>query len=630
MIGFLNDSAFYLFALFVPMILLYLLKPKPKDLKLPSLMFIREIEQRRRFNSFFRKIVRDPLLILQLLALSVIIIALAGPFYMSKGDAILDREIAIVLDVSASMQAGDRFAQAMGQASSIVSEAGEHSKVSVVLAKNIPAVALRRGGPSEASSVLSGIRVKDTPGNIGGAMLLATDMINESEIERSIYVISDFSGSVGMDPMAAQRISSAEGISVEFIHVGTVEENIGIIAARSGREEGDCFMEVLIRNFGSSERVVEIGLLLGNQGADAIARPIKQESSEAVYLSGLCPHSETDAVAVISTHDELIVDNKAYAIIPKARAADVLLIKEGEEYLKYALESLGWVNVVETAPPIYPSSFQDYNTIIFQDASEKNILAGIFPSLREFVEQGGNLVVLGFEDLAAVGPERLNDILPVEPIVSIAVGGRPRVLFEHEILADIDISEVSVRKIMSADIKIGAITIAEMGNEPIISVWELGEGKVVYLGLSLNSSENDFHLKPSFPIFWGRLLTWLSGEGTGSQNFNTGELLPAIDGDNTKVRKPSGEIVEGSNVILDEAGFYTIGDSELRIAASLLNEEESDISGSYVPISSRVAGSRSHVGDTEEKINEVYWILAIAGITLLLFEWFYYKRRGSL
>ncbi|QCR17662.1 BatA domain-containing protein, partial [Methanosarcina mazei] len=64
----------------IPLTIIYLLRPRPKNIILPSLMFVRRISQNlldsRRTLS---KRITDPLFYLQLLALIFLSMAIAGP-----------------------------------------------------------------------------------------------------------------------------------------------------------------------------------------------------------------------------------------------------------------------------------------------------------------------------------------------------------------------------------------------------------------------------------------------------------------------------------------------------------------------------------------------------------------------
>lgn len=622
----------YAFVVIIPIIILYLLKPKPKEIRIPSVMFIMQVEEKRRFRSFFKKIVKDPILIIQILAVSALALALANPFYLTEETKHIEEDIAIVIDVSASMQAGSRFEQAREIARNIISQADSNDKITLILAENIPVVLLRRGEKIEAESLVMNIGVKATTTGLGGAMLLASDIIKESKVEKKMYVISDFSSVVGMDPQGAQKKAHTKDISVEFLAVTGGIENAAIISSRSGRGIDDCYMEVLVKNYGA-EKSIGVKFTIDGKEVDSAQRSIAGGASEVFGLSGACTSSEHEGVAFITSVDDLEVDNYAYAIIPAAAEIDILLIKErdADNYIGYALGSLKGVAVSEVNPPIYPQTYEGYEIVVFQDAKSNNILAGTFQELKGYVEAGGNLVVLGFEDLGNVPESLLAGIVPVEASDVKVSSGSPATQFEHEMIREVDVEEILIKKHLNAEEKVGTITLASMGTDPVITYWDVGNGGVLYLGIVANSTWSDFYLKPSFPIFWNNILNWLTKEELSSNiiNFKTGEQLPVLSENTIRLRAPSGKTVSGTNMLLDEAGFYYVEGSH-KLAVSLLDDAESDINYRIEAEDEAIVGGQGSFTSKEEVVNELFWLLALVALGLIVLEWFYYKRRGSL
>ena len=627
-----NQWAVYLFAVFIPVIILYLLRPKPKDLHVPSLMFIMEIEQRRRFRSLFRRILHDPLLLMQLLALALLIMAIADPFYSTQETIRVTKDVVVVIDVSASMQAGTRLEQAKSIAAAIISDFGPNDKVSLILAENVPLVLLRQGDKNKAQSLVDAIHPKATPTGLGGAILLASDIIKGSEVERGIYAVSDFSTYEGIDPIAAQRTAFSQGISVEFIKVGAPADNCGIISARSGRGPDYCFAEVLVKNYGV-EKDVRADLALGGTNADSETKKIAAGATDLFRLSGRCSSDRQEAAISLSPVDGMPADDIVYQIIPEAPDLDVLLIREksSDEHLKFALESLQGVTVSENFPPIYPDSYSGYDTVVFQDAKPENVLGGTFPQLKDFVEAGGRLIVVGFEGLTKIPIERLADLLPVDIAKLVVSDTVPSKRFSHEVLADVDLNEILAHRYLYADEKVGSVTILELAGNPALTVWDVGSGKAVYFGIGSSGNWSDFYLKPSFPIFWHNLIYWVNKDKTAGNvlNLRTGEEFSAGEVE-MRVRKPSGEVVIGTDIMVDEIGIYQNEGSGERAAASLLNDGESDVSYSIDAGSAQFQSDYNVTESQEEVVKELFWILAAVAVALLLIEWFYYKRRGSL
>ena len=76
---FLSPFAFLLFAVSLPLVMLYFLKVRRRERRVPSLLLWEPARRDREASTFFQRLQRDPLLILQLLALLALTLALARP-----------------------------------------------------------------------------------------------------------------------------------------------------------------------------------------------------------------------------------------------------------------------------------------------------------------------------------------------------------------------------------------------------------------------------------------------------------------------------------------------------------------------------------------------------------------------
>src|SRR5712671_771523 len=102
--SFLSPIALSLFALSVPLVLLYFLKVRRRERTVSSLLLWSTSLRDREASAFFQRLHRDPLL-LQLLALLMLALALARPVATVMGQGA--RKVVVVLDTSASMKAQD-------------------------------------------------------------------------------------------------------------------------------------------------------------------------------------------------------------------------------------------------------------------------------------------------------------------------------------------------------------------------------------------------------------------------------------------------------------------------------------------------------------------------------------------
>src|SRR3989338_9234388 len=101
---FANPVGLLSFLSLVPLIIIYLIRPKPKKQAFPSLSFLMGSRKEKAVSSFLSQFFRYPLFLLQLFAL-ILLSASVAYTYVLKSETDVAKEVAIILDASASMQA---------------------------------------------------------------------------------------------------------------------------------------------------------------------------------------------------------------------------------------------------------------------------------------------------------------------------------------------------------------------------------------------------------------------------------------------------------------------------------------------------------------------------------------------
>ena len=131
---FLAPLAFALLSLAAPLLLLYFLKVRRRERTVSSVLLWESTPRDRQASTAFQRFQRDPLLILQLLALLALALALARPTASVLGHGA--RKVVVVLDTSASMKATDvapsRFAVAKKAARALVDRLSLGAEVMVI------------------------------------------------------------------------------------------------------------------------------------------------------------------------------------------------------------------------------------------------------------------------------------------------------------------------------------------------------------------------------------------------------------------------------------------------------------------------------------------------------------------
>ena len=611
--AFANPLALLGFLSLIPIVILYLIKPKPRDIKIPSLMFILDAERKEhRYETMLKKIIRDPLMLMQLLFLILLTLAMAAPFYTANETVRADHTV-IIIDASASMQAEDpsRFDRAKDAAEKFVS-----GRTSIILAKNIPVVVLQRGGGSGAKDTLNRLQPGATTASIGDAIILANSMIEDEK--GAIVVISDFSNTDSDSIAASKMLANADGIDVTYKQVGNDAENIGITYGKLARK-GDSYEYICnIKNYMDDKKTVPIEIFRNGKKTLTDSVTVPAHSSELFALTDVEPGA---TVVSLKQKDSLDVDDRAYIAIPVVAKRKILVVSETKNPpAKIALNSLPDTECSIVKPPVLPS-FDDYDLVVIGNITKNSLLPGTFKDLASFVQSGGSLVILASSDLGDVETEGL---LPVQ-ISGKAGAGALETIMPTEFTKDIAFEDVSAITHLRSEPADGAIvTVIADDNSPMLAYRKHGSGTVFYSGFGEGDSTwNDFHTRVDYPIFWRQIVDWMSGvHGIEEYNVRTGRMLPL--GGVQKVTTPSGT-VETDNLLFDEVGGYRIGDED--IAANLYDPLESDLS--IHPMSGEARTLTPDLVKAEVE-KELWTYLIILVMFIAGFELYYLRARGEL
>lgn len=553
----------------IPLIILYMLRPKPAVLSIPSLMFVLKLErERKRVYASLTKIVQDPLFLIQLLMLILLSIAAAGYYYNSE-EPLSGEHTVLILDTSASMQVDSRFEDAVGIADGYVSK-----KNSIILASDMPLLALEGGSASAAHDIFK--KVKPGAGTADLSAAITTGMRSLSREGGRIIVISDFAYSKGDDPVASKNLAESYGIEVNFVKVGKPADNIGIINGWIEATDGKYGYTGVIKNYKDQNQRVKIETFRGTSGNATTSFTLDVPAGETnqFTLGNLGPGITTVRLDV---KDSQPVDDKAYISIPETSNQRILYITDnGKLPSKTALSLLPNSNL--TVSESVPAELDKY-TLVALAQKETPIADTSVERIENYVRNGGNAV---FIVSGALIPEKtevdLIKILPVKPLrlEDAEYGIRVKEIQKSSITKDIRSNEISVRKYMSAAERTGSTTLVALENGvPILSYWQVGRGTVFYMGLSDELGENswnNFHNLPEYPVFWIKLVQWLGGTGDISEyNLETGTLTSLAKTE--EIRTPS-KTFTSNRILFDEAGIYEL--SGKKIAVNLYDDRESN------------------------------------------------------
>ena len=610
----------------IPLIVIYMLRPKPKVLSIPSLMFVLKLEkERKRVYASLTKIVQDPLFLVQLLMLILLFIAAAGYYYTSQ-EPLSGEHTVLVLDTSASMQVESRFADAVGIADGYVSK-----KNSIILASDTPLLALESGGASAAKDIL--YQVKPGAGTADLSAAITTGMRLLSREGGRIIVVSDFTNSNGDDPVASKSLAESYGIKVNFVKVGKPADNIGIINGWIEATDGNYGYTGVIKNYRDHNESVEVdtGRAASGNSSTSFSLDVPAGGTNQFTLGNLGPGITT---VQLNVKDSLPFDNQAYISIPDASEQRILYVTDnGKLPSKTALSLLPNSNL--SVLKSVPADLNNYSLVVLAE-KETPIANDSVGRIENYVRNGGNAVFIAS---GALTPEKtevnLIKILPVKPleVANEENGLEIKEVQQSSITRDIKIDEISVRKYLNATERTGSTTLVALKNGvPLLSYWQVGRGTVFYMGLNDefgNETWNNFHNLPEYPVFWIKLVQWVGGTGDISEyNLKTGTLTSLSKTE--EIRTPS-KTFTSNRVIFDEAGIYEI--SGKKIAANLYSDRESNATvDAFELIQRAVVEDKSKLvrADSYTAKKDITNYLIGIMFLLILLELLIVRQRGEL
>ena len=582
-----NTLGLYAFLSLIPLVILYLIKPKPVEKIIPSLMFLIKNQKNAIKNSFFQKLLRNLVFLLQLLALSVMAFSIVSP-YIITSEAVASQNTIIIIDASASSQTIDntktRFENSIDIAKDYL-----QGKISIIVASSRPETILEDGSKNQALSLLQTLKPKDTKTNIESALYEAESILGDRN--GRIMVISDFIVDDLNELVKAKRILSSKGINVEFISTWNKAENTGIIDLDVDKHNA----EAHVKNFNDDDAEITAVIIKEENTLETKSKTITAHSTEIFNFETPTGISKI----VINSDDDFKLDNTAYISAPLKKQIDVLLITNVKtNYLMKALQSSKDINLKITEPPIV-QSIESSEIIIISDVDSSLILPGTLEEISKEVENGKSLIITAQNDINQIG---ISWLLPVE-LNEKANNTKACVKVINEFTKQFENNKcfTTLKKYFKAIPKENTISIIEADDSsPLVALGRRGEGNIIYYGII--DGQTDFKTQTSYPIFWNELLSFLAEAGDiNDYNFRIDE-------------KPS----------IDKAGIYDNGN---KVAINLFDEDESDISRETMSFDNGEFIS----GISEEKVVlnlDIY--LIIFAIIIMLFEIFYIKIRGDL
>jgi Ca-activated chloride channel family protein len=617
---------FLLFGLLAaPIILLYMLRLRRREVLVSSTLLWQKLLRDREANAPWQKLRRNLLLILQLLILAALVLALARPFLPVP--SIVSGSVVVLLDGSASMQATDveptRFEAAKAEAGRLINDLGGSSQMTLIKVGQTPAVlASATGDRSILRRALAAAQPDSAPADWAAAFALATGAAQGFRDAR-IILISDGGLPNDLPPLPAESI---------FIPIGASGENLAITALATRETDAGPQLFASVANEGLLDREALLSLTLDGTLFDS--RRITVPAGSNANVTWELPEGTATIEARLSDHegDFLPLDDTAWAVHEGGVSNRTLLVTEGNLFLEQVYSVLPGVEAFKASPDsdLANDSLGDgeFDLYVFDSIP----LPSPLPAADMLIinPQPGN---------DAASSE--SDLLTVTGTFSNTVAIR---LADSPLLQFVDWRGVHVRQAQAVSAP-WAQRLVEAEGGPLILTGERGGHRVAILTFDLRDS--DLPLQIAFPVLMANITSWLNpgrafDTPTGLQPGAPVTITPGASTTAVSVQKPNGAIWRadvGEDALIfsetDQLGLYAVSlqdDGGTRSAGSfavnLFSPAESQIQPTATVRIGQTTVETTADGDVGQR--EFWpWLVGLAFI-ILLAEWWVHHRGAHL
>ncbi len=606
----LNTPALWYLLVIPPVVLLYFLRLRRKDRRVPSTLLWQPSTADLQANTPFQRLRKSLVLFLQILLLVVLALLVARPFLRVR--ALSGESVVIVIDASASMQATDvrpdRIGAAKDAAGKIVADLSKGDEACVIEAGRRTRV---RAGFTTNRRALAGAIAKvaatDTETALRDGLALAVSVAKKRP-EAQIVLISD-----GAFPPLDDVVLG--GQRVRFVQVGRNGFNAGITAMDARRDystRGAVQLFVQITSF--ADRPTSFVLEMYHDDSLVDARPVELPAggTRGEVFADL-PYEAGVVRARIDLKDDLAADNAAYAyLVPRGELA-VLLVGEESLFLQRALETDPRARVSRVA-------IADYRP---ETPAQVRVFNGWAP---DKLPDGGSLLI---DTSAGNGPAEVTGSAPTPTVV--------RWDDRHPVMRYVSFDQVAVAEALTVSPRAWGQVLVEGDTTPLVVAGQKGTVRAVFVGFQLERS--NLPLRAAFPILIQNCLEWLAtgSEVVTNRSVRTGEAMRLGAGGPgaISVRTPDGSthaLRPGTGPVAFDAtewaGVYraTTPEGEYAFVANLLSAAESNLAprGEVNLGGRRISGASALTTSNRE----IWRPLAVIALLILALEWYAYHRRS--
>lgn len=614
--NFLAPAAFAFAAAIPIVIVFYLLKRKRVVKLISSTLLWQKFLAETQANAPFQRLRHNWLLLLQILLLLLAVLALARPYF--TGTAKSSRLRVLILDASASMQATDekpsRFEKARAEALEWVDGLKDEDQMVVLVAAANTEV--KQSATSDKGSLRRAIesaRATDSPTRLREAFQLAETLVKNQpdQANPEIHLFSD-----GAIPNLAEFEN--KNLPLVYHRIGVRANNLGIasldVRANPDNQAQRAIFTSIV-NPSTNAQTAEIELRFGNDLVETKSIPVPGTNTFPLVFVANQPRDGIFTVKLTGS-DDLAADNQASVVSILPRPVKVLLVTRGNRFLEKAIRPVP--NVQLTTAAMLADDAPGFDIVVLDDFTPV-----VWPK--------GNVFAI--------------HVISTNLFPEVSKADAPGIVDwknTHPLLRFVSFDNVFVNESLAVKAPGWGLSLVDSSATPLLIAGEINHKRVVWLGF--DTMQSTWPLRLSFPIFIQNVLEWLNpASGNASQltvksgdplrlaladPVNSAQIIaPDGTGKEIALDKNTRELVFGDTT---QQGIYRLraGTNDMSFCVNLMDAAESDIRPrDELPIGKFGAG----IAATKlQRANMELWRwIALAGLCVLLFEWWWYHKRTA-
>ncbi|MFC4775178.1 VWA domain-containing protein [Paenibacillus sp. GCM10023252] len=496
-----------LFFLTIPAILLlYMLKRTYQDTPIASHMLWNRVLREQEANRPWQRLRSRLLLLIQLLAAVLLVLALMNPAWLRPADK--TSEAVIVIDRSASMLArsslGDRtlLEQAIAEAGSWVSAQPASRPITLIVSGEQPQlIAAKVSNPSQVKELLNAIEPDYRHNDHAAALSLANAMYSDKQ-EGEIHYWTDMRVHDAEEMNELKLNAPLQVHTPEPVTRSNNDTSIvyyGVTAAGDSKDSKDSWDgTATIHNDSAESKTVTVHFYLEQDKQPAASKTINIPPGEwkDAAVQNL-PGAAYYRAEIEQAGDPYSLDNTAYSFGSASSKVKVMLVTKGNLFLEKALQLAG-VETTKLNPDQYVPSSGGKDT-----EADWILLDGLADKYSKD-KQWAKL--LDSRPVWMIEHPSLAEDRQAAP-VSTAVQ-----LKQHPVTAYLSFTDTHIGRMAKVDRTAEMDAIVTYGGVPAIYAG-MKEGHP-RLHFTFDLQETDLPLRPEFPVLITQAVEWMSG---GSQ-----------------------------------------------------------------------------------------------------------------